>query len=122
MASGAGGRAGDGKGIVVAPASDAVQYDDGSVTGLAAWPQAVRPRAVLAVSPSDAEAAGLSEGHRAVLEGPGASAEVDVLIRPGQRAGQAWVSRGFADVRDAFGWSWDGVRPGEPMRMEMRKV
>jgi anaerobic selenocysteine-containing dehydrogenase len=100
----------------------AVQYGDGSVTGRAAWPQAVRPRAVLAVAASDAEAAGLSEGHPAVLEGPGGSAAVDVLVRPGQRAGQAWVSRGFADVRDAFGWSWDGHRPGEPVRMEVRKA
>ncbi len=122
MASGAGGRAGDGKGIVVAPASDAVQYDDGSVTGRAAWPQAVRPRAVLAVAASDAEAAGLADGHTAVLDGPGGSAEVDVHVRPGQRAGQAWVSRGFADVRDAFGWSWDGHRPGEPVCMEVRKA
>jgi hypothetical protein len=122
MTSGAGGRAGDAKGIVVAPASDAVQYDDGSVTGRAAWPQAVRPRAVLALAASDAEAAGLSDGHLAVLEGPGGSAEVDVQIRPDQRAGQAWVSRGFADVRDAFGWSWDGHRPGEPVRMEVRKA
>jgi hypothetical protein len=116
-----GGRAGDCKGVVVAPASDAVQYGDGSITGRAAWPQAVRPRAVLAVASSDAEAAGLSEGHPAVLDGPGGSAEVDVLVRPGQRAGQAWVSRGFADVRDAFGWTWDEHRPGEPVRMEMRR-
>jgi hypothetical protein len=122
MAGATGGRAGDCKGVVVAPASDAVQYGDGSVTGRAAWPQAVRPRAVLAVAASDAEAAGLSEGHPAVLEGPGGSAAVDVLVRPGQRAGQAWVSRGFADVRDAFGWSWDGHRPGEPVRMEVRKA
>ncbi|MFO8015039.1 MAG: hypothetical protein R6X20_17260 [Phycisphaerae bacterium] len=121
MPSGAGGRAGDAKGLVVAPASDAVQYDDGSMTGRAAWPQAVRPRAVLAVAASDAEAAGLADGHTAVLDGPGGSAEVDVQIRPGRRAGQAWVSRGFADVRDAFGWSWDGHRPGEPVRMEVRK-
>ncbi|MEA3368225.1 MAG: hypothetical protein U9R68_08945, partial [Planctomycetota bacterium] len=119
-AVGAGG--GDRKGIVVAPASDAVHFDDGSVTGRAAWPQAVRPRPVLALAASDAEAAGLSEGHTAVLEGPGGSAEVNVVVRPGQRAGQGWVSRGFAEVRDAFGWSWDGSRPGEPVCMEVRKA
>ena len=122
LADAVGGRARDCKGIVVAPASDAVHFDDGSVTGRAAWPQAVRPRAVLALAASDAEAAGLSEGHAAVLEGPGGSAEVSVVVRPGQRAGQGWVSRGFAEVRDAFGWSWDGPRPGEPVCMGVRKA
>jgi len=121
MADTTGGRAGDCKGVVVAPASDAVQYADGSITGRAAWPRAVRPRAVLALAASDAEAAGLSEGRTAVLNGPGGSAEVEVHVRPEQRAGQAWVCRGFADVRDAFGWTWDAHRPGEPVRMDIRK-
>jgi len=116
-----GGGAEECKGVVVAPASDAVQYDDGSVTGRARWPQAVRPRPVLGLAPADAEAVGVSEGHTAVLSGPGGSAEVDVSIRPGQRAGQAWVSRGFAAVRDAFGWSWDGRRPGGPVCMEVHQ-
>jgi len=113
---------GDCRGTWVAPASDPVHFDDGSVTGRAAWPQAVRPRPVLALAPSDAEAAGLADGKAAVLEGPGGSAEVGVVVRPGQRAGQGWVSRGFPAVRDAFGWSWDGPRPGEPACMEIRKA
>jgi len=122
MAVTAAAAAGDCEGVCVAPAFDPVHYDDGSVTGRAAWPQSVRPRPVLALAPSDAEAAGLADGKAAVLEGPGGSAEVNVVVRPGQRAGQGWVSRGFAEVRDAFGWSWDGPRPGEPVCMEVRKA
>jgi len=118
----AGGRAGDGKGLVVAVASDPVHYGDGSLTGRAAWPRAVRPRPVLALAESDAEAAGLADGRGAVIEGPGGSAEVAVVIRPDQRAGQAYVTGAFAAVRDAFGWSWNGPRPGEPVRMEVRKA
>jgi len=114
--------AGDCKGIAVAPASDAVHFDDGSVTGRAAWPRTVRPRPVLALAPSDAEAAGLSDGRTARLTGPGGSAEAEVVVRPHQRAGQAWVSRGFAEVRDAFGWSWAGPCPGEPVCMEIEKA
>jgi len=117
-----GDRAGDGKGLMVAPASDPVHFGDGSLTGRAAWPRAVRPRPVLALAESDAEAAGLVDGHVAALDGPGGSAEVDVVIRPDQRAGQAYVTGAFAAVRDAFGWSWDGARPGDPVRMQVHKA
>lgn len=122
MPPSAAGRAGDGKGLVVALASDPVHFGDGSLTSRAAWPRAVRPRPVLALAESDAEAAGLTDGHVAVVEGPGGSAEVEVAIRPDQRAGQGWVTGAFAGVRDAFGWSWDGARPGDPVRMEVRKA
>jgi len=121
MPPSSGGRAGDGKGLMVAPASDPVHFGDGSLTGRAAWPRAVRPRPVLALAESDAEAAGLTDGHTAVVDGPGGSAEVEVVIRPDQRAGQATVTGAFAAVRDAFGWSWDGVRPGEAVRMQVHK-
>ncbi len=114
--------AGDCKGIAVGLGSDAVHFGDGSLTRQSAWPPSVRPRPVLALAASDAEAAGLPGGGRARLRGPGGVAEVDVVVRQDQRPGQGWVAPALAEVRDAFGWAWDGPAPGTPVCMELEKA
>ena len=117
-----GGRAGECKGVVLALAADPVDFDDGSLTRLASWPQSVRDRPVLVMAQSDAEALGLADAEGAVIEGPGGSAEVEVVTSATHRAGQGRVSAAFAEVRDVFGWTWDGVRPGDPVCVTVRKA
>ena len=111
-----------GEGLLVAPAQDPFHFADGNLTRSAAWPQIVRPRPVLAMAEIDAQAAGLVDRGRAVVEGPGGSVEVEVAAGSTQRPGQARISAAFAEVRDMFGWTWDGRRPGEPVRARVRKV
>ncbi|MBE3070579.1 MAG: hypothetical protein IMZ66_10140, partial [Planctomycetes bacterium] len=106
----------DSEGIVVALAADPFHFGDGSLTRLAAWPQTVRPRPVLVLAPADAETAGVVDGQRAVIEGPGGSAEVEVATSPAQREGYGRASAAFGEVRDVFGWSHEGTWPGEPAR------
>jgi len=120
----AGGKADGGspEGLLVAPAQDPFHFADGSLTRSAAWPQIVRPRPVLAMAEIDAQAAGLVDRGRAVVEGPGGSVEVEVAAGSTQRPGQARISAAFAEVRDMFGWTWDGRRPGEPVRARVRKA
>ena len=110
------------EGLLVAPAQDPFHFADGSLTRSAAWPQIVRPRPVLAMAEIDAQAAGLVDRGRAVVEGPGGSVEVEVAAGSTQRPGQARISAAFAEVRDMFGWTWDGRRPGEPVRARVRKA
>jgi hypothetical protein len=111
-----------GEGLLVAPAQDPFHFADGNLTRSAAWPQIVRPRPVLAMAEIDAQAAGLVDRGRAVVEGPGGSVEVEVAAGGAQRPGQARISAAFAEVRDMFGWTWDGRRPGEPVRARVRKA
>jgi len=108
--------------LLVAPAQDPFHFADGSLTRLAAWPQVVRPRPVLAMAESDARAAGLVDRARAVIEGPGGSVEVDVAAGEAQRPGQARLSAAFAEVRDMFGWTFEGRQPGGPVRARVRKA
>ena len=125
VAAGAdGGQPKDGSpdGLLVAPAQDPFHFADGSLTRSAAWPQVVRPRPVLAMAESDARAAGLVDKGRAVVEGPGGAVEVEVAVGSTQRPGQARVSAAFAEVRDMFGWTWGGRRPGAPVRTRVRKA
>ena len=109
-------------GLLLALARDAFHFADGSLTRQAAWPQVVRGRPLLVMAEADARAAGLADGGRAMVEGPGGSVEVGVAAIAAQRAGQARVSAGFAEVRDVFGWTWEGTRPGDPVRVRVRKV
>jgi anaerobic selenocysteine-containing dehydrogenase len=108
--------------LLVAPAQDPFHFGDGSLTRSAAWPQVVRPRPVLSIAESDALAAGLADKGCAVVEGPGGSVEVEVAAGGAQRPGQARISAAFAEVRDMFGWTWDGNLPGEPVRARVRKA
>ena len=71
---------------------------------------------------SDAEAAGLGDAQTAVIEGPGGTATVEVAVSRERRAGQARASAAFAEVRNVFGWTWDGARPGEPVCVTVRKA
>jgi hypothetical protein len=120
----AGGKADGGspEGLLVAPAQDPFHFADGSLTRLGGWPRVVRPRPVLAMAEIDAQAADLVDRGRAVVEGPGGSVEVEVAAGSAQRPGQARISAAFAEVRDMFGWMWDGRRPGEPVRARVRKA
>ena len=125
VAAGAdGGQPEDGSpdGLLVAPAQDPFHFADGSLTRSASWPHVVRPRPVLAMAESDARAAGLVDKGRAVVEGPGGAVEVEVAVGGTQRPGQARVSAAFAEVRDMFGWTWAGRRPGSPIRARVRKA
>ncbi len=122
MPAEAGAEAGECEGVCLALAAGPIHFDDGSLTHLASWPQSVRGRPVLVMAESDAEAAGLADAQTAVIEGPGGSAEVKVVVSETHRAGQARVSAAFAQVRDVFGWAWDGVRPGEPVCVTVRKA
>jgi hypothetical protein len=110
------------EGLLVAPAGDAIDFADGSLTRPASWPRSVRPRPLLTVAEADAEAAHLVDAGRAVVEGPGGSVEVAVATSSAQRPGQARLSAAFAEARDAFGWTLDGPLPGDPVRMRVRKA
>lgn len=118
----AAGEAEPGEGICLAPAADPIHFDDGSLTGRASWPQSVRARPVLLMAQSDAEAAGVGDAQTAIIEGPGGSATADVVVSEAHRAGQARVSAAFAEVRDVFGWTWDGAKPGTPVCVTVRKA
>ena len=118
----AAGDATPGEGICLAPATDPIHFDDGSLTGRASWPQAVKGTPVLVMAQSDAEAAGLAEAQAAVIEGPAGSAAVQVAVSESHRAGQARVSAAFAEVRDVFGWTWNGSKPGTPVYVTVRKA
>jgi hypothetical protein len=71
---------------------------------------------------SDARAANLADTGLAVIDGPAGSVEVEAVVSTAERPGQARVSAAFAEVRDVFGWTWDGPRPGEPVRVRVRKA
>ncbi len=114
--------AGQGEGIRLALAADSIHFDDGSLTGRASWPQSVRGRPLLLMAQPDAEAAGLGDAQTAVIEGPGGTATVEVVVSQERRAGQARASAAFAEVRNVFGWTWDGARPGEPVCVTVRKA
>ncbi|MBM4018101.1 MAG: hypothetical protein FJ288_07185 [Planctomycetes bacterium] len=111
----------EGGGLLLAPAGDPFHFADGSLTRRASWPQAVRPRPVLAMRDADAAAAGLAEKSRAVVEGPGGSVEVEVVTSAAQRGGQARASAAFREVRNIFAWNAGGPPPGGPVRVRIRK-
>jgi len=118
----AAGKAEPGEGICLALATDPIHFDDGSLTHLASWPQSVRARPVLLMARSDAEAAGVGDAQAAVIDGPGGSVTVEVVVSEAHRAGQARASAAFAEVRNVFGWAWNGAKPGTPVRVTVRKA
>jgi len=120
--NGGGEPSGPADGLVLAPAADPFHFADGSLTQLASWPPVVRPRPLLVMAESDARAANLADTGLAVIDGPAGSVEVEAVVSTAERPGQARVSAAFAEVRDVFGWTWDGPRPGEPVRVRVRKA
>jgi len=111
-----------GEGLLLVLANDPVHFADGSLTREARWPQAVIPRPVLLLAEEDAEAAGLADGRRAVIQGPGGRAEVEVVTDAAQARGQARASAAFPEVRDVFGWKLGGPDAFEPVRVRVGKV
>jgi len=112
----------DADGLILAPAADPFHFADGSLTRLASWPPVVRPRPLLVMAESDARAANLADTGLAVIDGPAGSVEVEAVVSTAERPGQARVSAAFAEVRDVFGWTWDDLRPGDPVRVRVRKA
>jgi anaerobic selenocysteine-containing dehydrogenase len=111
-----------GEGLLLVLANDPVHFADGSLTREARWPQAVIPRPVLLLAEQDAEAAGVADGRRAVLQGPGGRAEVIVATDAAQACGQARASAAFPAVRDVFGWKLGGPNAFEPVRVRVGKA
>jgi len=111
-----------GEGLLLVLANDPVHFADGSLTREARWPQAVIPRPVLLLAEEDAEAAGVADGRRAVIQGPGGRAEVEVVTDAAQARGQARASAAFPEVRDVFGWKLGGPDAFEPVRVRVGKV
>jgi anaerobic selenocysteine-containing dehydrogenase len=111
-----------GEGLLLVLANDPVHFADGSLTREARWPQTVIPRPVLLLAEEDAEAAGLADGRRAVIQGPGGRAEVEVVTDAAQARGQARASAAFPEVRDVFGWKLGGPDAFEPVRVRVGKV
>jgi len=112
----------DADGLVLAPAADPFHFADGSLTRLASWPPVVRPRPALVMAESDARAANLADTDLAVVDGPAGSVVVETVTSAAARPGQARASAAFAEVRDMFGWTWNGPMPGEPVRVRVRKA
>ena len=110
------------EGLLLAPVGSPIDFADGSLTRTASWPQVVQRQPILVMAEGDARAAGLSDKACAILEGPGGSVEVEVVTSAAQRPGQARVGAAFAEVRNMFGWTWDGTRPGDPVRVRVRKA
>ncbi|MGB2830020.1 MAG: hypothetical protein WBD75_06715, partial [Phycisphaerae bacterium] len=111
-----------GEGLLLVLANDPVHFADGSLTREARWPQAVIPRPVLLLAEEDAEAAGLADGRRAVIQGPGGCTEVEVVTDAAQACGQARASAAFPAVRNVFGWKLGGPDAFEPVRVRVGKV
>ena len=111
-----------GEGILLTLAHDPVHFADGSLTREAAWPQAVVPGPVLRMAREDAEAAGLADGRRAVVQGPGGCVEVGVATCVNQRPGQVRASAAFPAVRNVFGWELDAPDAYEPVRVQVGKA
>ena len=111
-----------GEGLLLVLANDPVHFSDGSLTREARWPQAVIPRPVLLLAEEDAEAAGVADGRRAVIQGPGGRAEVEVVTDAAQASGQARASAAFPAVRDVFGWKLGAADAFEPVRVRVGKV
>ena len=111
-----------GEGLLLVLANDPVHFADGSLTREARWPQTVIPRPVLLLAEEDAEAAGLADGRRAVIQGPGGRAEVEVVTDAAQARGQARASAAFPEVRDVFGWKLGTADAYEPVRVQVGKA
>lgn len=113
---------GGSNGLMAAVAADPFHFADGSLTGLASWPQAVRPRPAVLMAESAAQPLGLSCGSRAVVEGPAGSVEADVITSPAQRPDRVRLSAAFREVRSMCGWKWNGPAPEEPVAVRIRKA
>jgi hypothetical protein len=100
--------------VLLAPAQDQIDFADGSLTRRASWPPSVRPRPVVYLGSSEAEAAGLVDAEFARVECPAGSLEVEVRVHESQRGGQARISAAFPEVRSAMGWSLEGTPVGDP--------